>query len=458
MRQVPSSTCSTAAGNSWFRRARRALIVTAVSLALAVGAPGLAAAQDDLMARHAELQSRIEAAREQVDAHSAGLATAQAALEASRVQLTEARAALDRTRAELEQARGREAELASQLAREQELLREATRATAKARADVEAQQALIAKAAREAFQNRSNLAGVPVVLGSASYSDLQQRVQWNTTIFDSTSSRLAELENLEQRLVDAEAEQARIEAEVAAAKKESSDHVATIAALEASAAQQTADVETLVAANERYAADASTLLEADNANYTALQAEESAVEGQIAARVADQLAHGAPREDIAKLVAMGVISTDPASYPLVNEGAQMILSPQGFIRPVKARPGSAFGQRFHPILKYWRMHNGTDFGAPCGTPLHAAQSGTVVQARVQGSFGNYTVIDHGLIQGRSLMTGYAHQSSMVVSAGQRVEMGQLIGYVGTTGLSTGCHLHLQVYLNGKPVDPMTHIP
>nr|WP_269779020.1 M23 family metallopeptidase [Propioniciclava soli] len=104
------------------------------------------------------------------------------------------------------------------------------------------------------------------------------------------------------------------------------------------------------------------------------------------------------------------------------------------------------------------MHNGTDFGAACGTPLYAAQSGTVVQARVQGGFGNYTVIDHGVIGGTSIMTGYAHQSSMAVRAGQRVEMGQLIGYVGTTGLSTGCHLHLQVYANGSPVDPLTYIP
>ena len=63
-----------------------------------------------------------------------------------------------------------------------------------------------------------------------------------------------------------------------------------------------------------------------------------------------------------------------------------------------------------------------------------------------------------MIDGASIMTGYAHQSKMVVSAGQKVTTGQLIGYVGTTGLSTGCHLHLQVYKNGTPVNPMTYIP
>lgn len=458
MRQVPSSTCSTAASTSWFRRARRALLATTVSLALGVGLPAVAAAEDDLMTRHADLQARIVATQGSIDAHSAGVADAEAALEASRVQLTEARAGLERTRAELAAARAADAELAQSLAREQQRLREAQRATAAARADVAAQKELIAKAAREAYQNRSDLTGIPVVLGSASPADLQQRVQWNTTIFDATAARLAELETLEQRLADAEAAQAALEAEVAAQKRAAAEAVDRIAALEADATRQAADVETLVAANEAYRAEAQRLLDTDNENYAELQAEGAAVEAAIAARVADQLAHGAPREDIAKLVAMGVVSTDPSTYPLAADGAQMILSPQGFIRPVKAQPGSAFGRRFHPILKYWRMHNGTDFGAACGTPLYAAQSGTVVQARVQGGFGNYTVIDHGVIGGTSIMTGYAHQSSMAVRAGQRVEMGQLIGYVGTTGLSTGCHLHLQVYANGSPVDPLTYIP
>ena len=90
--------------------------------------------------------------------------------------------------------------------------------------------------------------------------------------------------------------------------------------------------------------------------------------------------------------------------------------------------------------------------------MYAAQSGTVVKAGWQGGFGNYVIIDHGVIGGKSIMTGYAHQQSMTVRAGQRVDMGQQIGYVGTTGLSTGCHLHLQVYENGTPVDPMRYIP
>ncbi|HVK44756.1 MAG TPA: M23 family metallopeptidase, partial [Micropruina sp.] len=105
-----------------------------------------------------------------------------------------------------------------------------------------------------------------------------------------------------------------------------------------------------------------------------------------------------------------------------------------------------------------RMHRGQDFGAACGLPIYAAAGGRVASAAWQGGFGNYVVIDHGFVRGRYVSTGYAHQRRMVVHRGQRVRQGQLIGYVGTTGLSTGCHLHLQVYVNGGVVNPMNWVP
>jgi len=162
------------------------------------------------------------------------------------------------------------------------------------------------------------------------------------------------------------------------------------------------------------------------------------------------------------------VPTAPGGIPLTNLNLPLVAgTPLGdaaalfatpYVSPVPGPITSPYGPRFHPILKYWRPHNGNDWGAACGVPLYAAQSGTVVKAGWQGGFGNYVIIDHGVIGGKSVMTGYAHQQKMVVRAGQRVEMGQQIGYVGTTGLSTGCHLHLQVYENGTPVDPMRYIP
>lgn len=453
MRQVPSSACSTAPG----RRAVRALAAGAASIALLWGAV-LPASADPLSDRHAQIARELEQSRAAIDEHSSELADAEAALEASQRQLDEARAALDRTRADLVEAERLDDELAEELRRQRALLRTAQAETAQARDHVAEQQKLISSAARDAYQRQTNLAGIAVVLGGRNPSEIGQRLQWDTTIFDSTAQRMDELKVLERRLADAEAAQAAIEAKVAADKRRSADNVARITRLERSAVAQESEVAALVTGNEAFRTEAQRALDADNVAYQSLLAEDAKVQGEVASRAAEQLARGGSREDIVRLVAMGVVSSDPKTYPLVNDGPQMILSRHGFIRPVLARPGSPFGPRFHPILKYWRAHNGNDWGAACGVPLYAAQSGTVVKAGWQGGFGNYVVIDHGVIGGKSLMTGYAHQSRMAVSPGQRVDMGQLIGYVGTTGLSTGCHLHLQVYENGTPVDPMRYIP
>lgn len=112
--------------------------------------------------------------------------------------------------------------------------------------------------------------------------------------------------------------------------------------------------------------------------------------------------------------------------------------------------GSQFGMRHHPILNISRLHAGGDMGAPTGTPIYAAADGIVVLASERGGYGNCTLIDHG----NSLATLYGHQSEIVVQPGQQVERGDLIGYVGSTGLSTGPHLHLETRIKGMPVDPM----
>jgi murein DD-endopeptidase MepM/ murein hydrolase activator NlpD len=121
--------------------------------------------------------------------------------------------------------------------------------------------------------------------------------------------------------------------------------------------------------------------------------------------------------------------------------------------PVNAPVTSGFGLRLHPILRVWRLHAGTDFGAACGTPVHAAADGVVVRAGSAGGSGLQIVLDHGSVRGTDLASSYNHLSRILIGGG-RVSRGQVIGLVGSTGLSTGCHLHFSVYDNGIPVDPM----
>ncbi|MBX3286322.1 MAG: peptidoglycan DD-metalloendopeptidase family protein [Actinobacteria bacterium] len=113
------------------------------------------------------------------------------------------------------------------------------------------------------------------------------------------------------------------------------------------------------------------------------------------------------------------------------------------------RIGSAFGPRLHPILGIVRLHAGGDIGAPSGHPIYAPADGVVVLAEVRGGYGNTTVIDHG----HSLGTLYGHQSRIAVKPGQVVKRGDLIGYVGSTGLSTGPHLHFETRVRGMPINP-----
>ena len=131
----------------------------------------------------------------------------------------------------------------------------------------------------------------------------------------------------------------------------------------------------------------------------------------------------------------------------------------GLLRPVPGPITSPYGRRFHPIRHVWKLHDGTDFGASCGTPIRAAAAGRVINRSLQrAATGNRLMIDHGTLStwggGRGFVTGYNHAIRYTVRVGQAVRRGQVIGYVGSTGYSTGCHLHLMVWLNGAKTNPM----
>jgi murein DD-endopeptidase MepM/ murein hydrolase activator NlpD len=177
---------------------------------------------------------------------------------------------------------------------------------------------------------------------------------------------------------------------------------------------------------------------------------ESALLDQVQAKKADFEAQ------IASLQAESdSISAFLRSLPSSSAGGGIVVSGNGFFSiPVPGAPmTSPFGPRMHPIFHTIRMHTGQDFGAPYGAAVHAAADGTVVKAGWLGGYGNATVIDHG----NGLATLYGHQSRIVVSEGQHVVRGQVIGYVGSTGFSTGPHMHFEVRVNGTPVDPRKYL-
>ena len=123
---------------------------------------------------------------------------------------------------------------------------------------------------------------------------------------------------------------------------------------------------------------------------------------------------------------------------------------RGFMgMPVAGRVTSTFGMRMHPLLGFMRMHRGMDIGAPYGSPIYAAIDGVVSFAGRSGGYGNFIKLSHP----GGYASGYGHMSRFAVSTGTRVARGQVIGYVGSTGMSTGPHLHWEVWKNGVPVNP-----
>ena len=184
----------------------------------------------------------------------------------------------------------------------------------------------------------------------------------------------------------------------------------------------------------------------------------SAAEAQAAQKTAqaaiesDEMNYQAVKKEIQKLIAAAAASKPQLSFT-------------GFICPLKSysRVSSEYGWRKNPVSGVNKLHAGTDFAAPGGTPIYAAASGYVqVAGWSSGGYGNYDIIYHGKrSDGNSYTTLYGHLRSVATSAGKYVQQGQLIGYVGSTGNSTGNHLHLEVWKGGNKanaVNPRNYIP
>lgn len=157
-----------------------------------------------------------------------------------------------------------------------------------------------------------------------------------------------------------------------------------------------------------------------------------------------------PAAAVARLRERTVARTLPAGSPAPGPAGS-----HGFTRPVTGPITSPYGMRFHPVLHVWKLHDGTDLGAPCGTPIRAPYAGTVVAEYDNPGYGNRLMLDHGRVDGRHVISAFNHAAAYVVAVGDRIRPGQVVGNVGDTGYTTGCHLHLMVWLDGTLTDPMT---
>jgi murein DD-endopeptidase MepM/ murein hydrolase activator NlpD len=194
-------------------------------------------------------------------------------------------------------------------------------------------------------------------------------------------------------------------------------------------------------------------LEADLAAIEAQRADQRRIHGELQSRrerwEAAQAEFEAEEEAMTSLVQELQARLLAAASPNLSATSR-----RGFIQPTAGRIGSGFGPRVHPIFGYRRMHNGVDIGAPTGQAIVAAKSGTVLFAGARGGYGNVVLIEH---EG-GVVTLYAHQSQILVAEGERVDRGEVVGRIGSTGVSTGPHLHFEVRVGGAPQDPLLFLP
>jgi murein DD-endopeptidase MepM/ murein hydrolase activator NlpD len=217
---------------------------------------------------------------------------------------------------------------------------------------------------------------------------------------------------------------------------------AEIRRVEESMAEEVRDLETLVSELDRLEEDLRQRREHLATAYAEqvkllerLDGEIAHFEGELTALAREE---SSIRSDIAAASA-------PTSTPVAS-------SPSGFVRPVPGAVSSGFGMRIHPITGQNRMHNGVDMNAAQGDPIRSVRSGRVIFAGAKGGYGNTIMVDHG----GGMVTLYAHQSRLGASVGTNVSAGQVIGYIGSTGQSTGPHLHFEVRINGVPVNPTNY--
>ncbi len=167
---------------------------------------------------------------------------------------------------------------------------------------------------------------------------------------------------------------------------------------------------------------------------------------------------------------MELFTTDDSRTPRIGDGPVRLMpgsvaeqlrerirsrtGGHGFLLPVDGPITSRYGMRTHPVTGEVKLHDGTDFAAPCGTAVAAPADGVVTAVEYDFALGQRIVIDHGHVDGSHIQTALNHLSSQNVTRGQRVTAGQRVGAVGSTGYSTGCHLHLMVWQDGWLIDPL----
>lgn len=392
-----------------------------------------------------ELDDRKHRVERQIEQAQGSLNHSTKELQASVRRLIQARSALGYARDDLATARG-ELEGAEALDLQMQAALDAALAElTAARAELAAGRAEVAASKDElrsmAVQLQSaggaELMSLSAVFTASEPAQLSEQLSSQRSVMDKEAATAARLDASEVLLTVQEDRLRVAKQEVAQRRRAAAENLRLKARLEERAQSARDKVRELVGAREEAKQQAAAAKAEDLAQLRQFRRERDEIATLLQRRAARAAARAAR--------AARAAGRTPA--PVVRGAGVLGYPVDGYIT-------SPYGMRLHPIFRQWRLHDGTDFGAGCGTPIRASRAGTVVGAYYDSAYGNRVIIDHGLVAGAGLGTSYNHMSGFSTRAGERVSRGEVIGYVGTTGYSTGCHLHFMVFRDGATVDPM----
>lgn len=400
------------------RRLRRMLLAAALMASLAGAVPAAADPQErleEIRQRQAAVANKID----ELDAQSDDLAGKIEVLDKKRDEVESRVRSLDERLKELQK---RIDAVREELAGAQQRIQALTEELQDVLEDLDARTDVYSARAAAIYKAGSGMY-VDGLLTADNFSDLYDRLEYYEASADADSQLIADIELLRDQTTTRREQVEAEEARIAKAKLRLEEDKAEIAQVRAEQAQVLSEREAVLGEKQ--------------ALLDQVQSRKAAYE-----RMQDQLERDAAKQT-AILQAAGSSS---GAGPAPVGGGQLAWPAAGSVT-------SVYGYRTHPIFGDRRLHTGIDIAAPYGTPVFAADSGTVVYAGVMSGYGNVIVVDHG----GGLATTYNHLSAFYVGTGQQVSRSSRIGAVGCTGYCTGPNLHFEVRVNGTPVDPMPYL-
>jgi murein DD-endopeptidase MepM/ murein hydrolase activator NlpD len=406
-------------------------LVLALALVAAVTSPSSADKKHDLEQKQKAAKGKAADAKQDLDESSAKFIAAASSLARAQASLNVAQNTLGKTKGMLAAAKTIDAQMQAKLVQSQADLDLATARLAKGQAELDASEAAVEEfTVQNIQQGDRGMRAFGDLLSGEDPTTFTEQVTLNDSVSD---AQLATMQKLAASKVILQINNAKVKAlrdQVAQQRKEAAANLVQKRKLEVAAKAQTDQVASLVYRRAKAKSSAAALKQQDARQYAMLVKERNSLASQLRALADKQLASGGKGSG--------------------GDGGSVLSM------PVKGNPPitSPYGMRVHPITHVYKLHDGTDFGVPCGTKVYAAASGTVLQEYYNYGYGNRLILNNGIMRGANIVTTYNHLSSYVAHPGQKVKRGQLIAYSGTTGYSTGCHLHFMVLVNGATVQPM----